>query len=1200
MWVVRDWPGLPAALPHFEWPLHRDTNLPFRWLIGRMVCSAAFWLALAGLGSGVRMAAQSGVDGAIGGQVESAAGRPVAGVIVTVRDLQTGLAMQARSGTRGEFLLVRLPVGEYELSVQEMGVEFTLPGSVAVELGEVTEVHARMQSGGNGSSVLLPAPGSSATDFAEADVATLPVNGGEWETLALSVVGANAASSTDGNTTDVSYRGVAVTENSSRTDGVSSDQSFSGAAAGAGVEEEVDMGSDEVYDRSSGVGSGSGSVADGGRRAGAAYVFTQASVREFRVLGQESAVAYGSALYGHGVGGVVTTVSRSGGAQLHGMVFYTARQSAWAAANPFSVQSNYVNGVVTSSVVKPLDQRQQFGGSIGGPIPLSGSDRTGDGWIHSNVGQQPQLYYFYAFDQQLRNFPAVSAPGYAGFYSLTASQTALLANRGVTAAQTNVALNYLDSLTGAVNRRADQTVNFGRVDWHSGSASRVVLEYNRARWNSPAGARSEAVVDRAVTSLGSSYGKVDMGVARWVQFVNRGLSNELRVQYGRLLQYESPQAPLAQEPNIGPGGMPPEVSIGPQGLVFGTPSSLGQKAYPDERRFEVADLMGWLHGRHFLQFGADFSVLRDYTDSLSNADGTFSYDSSTRNTTGAPVALGGLVDWITDYTFNVNAYPNGGCPNGPTRQPHNFCFRSYSQSFGQQSLTFHTQEWAGFLQDDWRVTERLTLHTGLRYEYQFLPLPQQPNAALDAVFGTVGATSVFPEDRNNLGPRLGVAWQPFGLGRGVLRVGYGVYYGKLPGATIRAALLDTALPASTTHVRILPTTETVCPQNTSVGFGYPCSYLTLPTGVVAASTSAVVFNRHFRLPMVQQATVTVEHGLGAGVLGSAGYVLNLDRQLPNSVDMNIAPSTGVQEFQLQGGTGAVGVQSGETFALPVYTERITPSFGPVTDVVSNANASYHGLTLEARRGLGAGRNGFTGVARTLDFRVAWTWSKAIDYGQSAGAVPRTNGQLDPFTLHYDKGLSALNFPHRVVATVLWSPQLGSVLARFGNMGRVLQSAANGWSMAWIFYESSGRGFSYQIFGGKRLPGGHESINGSGGSTVLPTVGRNTLRLPDSANLDMRLSRSFRIREELHLRASAEAFNLTNHLNYSGITQRAFLVGAPVPLSGTTGPEVTPLVFQDGATVASEGLNVLPFGAYTAAGTNQARERQIQLGIRLEF
>jgi len=407
---------------------------------------------------------------------------------------------------------------------------------------------------------------------------------------------------------------------------------------------------------------------------------------------------------------------------------------------------------------------------------------------------------------------------------------------------------------------------------------------------------------------------------------------------------------------------------------------------------------------------------------------------------------------------------------------------------------------------------------------------------------------------------------------------------------VRAALLDTAMAGSTTRVRILPTTETLCPQMTTVGFGYACSYLAAPAGVVAATTSAMVFDRHFRMSEVQQGTVSVEHVLGGGVLGSAGYVMNLDRQLPNSVDINIAPSTGLQLFQLQGGTGAVGAQNGETFAVPVYTSRVSPSFGPVTDVVSNANATYHGLRLEAQRGLC--RSG--GAGHGLEFRVGWTWSKAIDYGQNAGAVPRTNGQFDPFTVRYDKGLSALDFPHRVTATALWSPRVsGAESGMSATAERAVWRIADGWSLAGIFSEASGRGYSYDIFGGTRLAGGHESINGSGGSVVLPTVGRNTLRLPDTANLDVRLSRSFHLSEGLRLRGAVEAFNATNRLNYSGITQRAFLAGTPV--SG-----VTPLVFQSAAAVSAEGLNVLPFGAYTAAGTSQAEERRLQLGLRLEF
>ena len=76
-------------------------------------------------------------------------------------------------------------------------------------------------------------------------------------------------------------------------------------------------------------------------------------------------------------------------------------------------------------------------------------------------------------------------------------------------------------------------------------------------------------------------------------------------------------------------------------------------------------------------------------------------------------------------------------------------------------------------------------------------------------------------------------------------------------------------------------------------------------------------------------------------------------------------------------------------------------------------------------------------------------------------------------------------------------------------------------------------------------------------------------------------------------ATAEAFNLLNHQNVTSVSQRAYLVGKSVA-------GVTPLVFQDAAAIAAEGLNTLPFGAPTATGTNLARERQIQVGVRVQF
>ncbi|HWG17499.1 MAG TPA: TonB-dependent receptor [Acidobacteriaceae bacterium] len=1144
--------------------------------------------ALAGCGLCVPISAQSPDDGAIGGRLVTAVGAPVADAVVVARDEQTSVEERARTGAHGEFLLPRLPVGEYSVAIENGGAGDAQP--VHVGLGEVTAIELHLATSGAASGLpSAPVPTEGARNVPAAELAELPVEGGQWRAAALTISDANAAASTDDDAGDISFRGVDLTQNSTRLDGIGSDEGFSGGRAGMGVAEDTDVGSDEVRDPASGPGSGTRSLAAGGQRAGSSYAFSGAAVREFRVGAQASAAQYGSALYGHGVGGVVTTVSRSGGSTLHGMAFYNVRDSAWSAMDPFALAQTYANGVTTSRLVRPEDMRQQFGGRIGGP--LWESDESSKGAVGA-----ARIFYFYAFDGERRNFPAISSPGYAGFYSLTPTQTALLANRGVSSTQTNAALNYLASLTGTVPRHEDQTVNFARMDWQRRSSQRVAVEYNRVRWSAPGGARTGAVVNRGLASFGSSYGDVDAGVARWTAFRGAGLSNELRAQVGRELKYETPETPLTQEPNIGPGGMPPEVSIGPDGFLFGTPAALGQRAYPDERRTEVADVLAWVRGRHFLQLGGDATWLSDETASLTNAEGTFNYDSGTSSG-----HAGGLVDWITDYSFGVNAYPNGACPSifAPV---HDFCFRSYSQSFGEESVSWKTREWAAFVQDDWRAASRLTLHLGVRYELQQLPIPQHPNAALDAIFGSAGATSAFPEDRNNFGPRIGLEWLPFGFGRGVLRAGFGVYYGKLPGATVRAALINTALPQSTVRVRITPTTETACPQMPSVGFGYPCSFLAQPSGVVAATTSAMVFDHRFRLPMVEEGTLELEHEVGGGVLGRIGYVMNLDRQLPNSVDINIAPSNSVAEFKLQGGTGAIGVRDGEVFYVPVYSTRVTSAYGPVTDIVSNANATYHGLTVEARRGLGSARSGYAG-ARGLDFRVSWTWSKAIDFGQNGGATPRANGQFDPFQVRYDKGLSALNFPHRVSATVVWSPRVMAAMENGGALPAAERAAwrlADGWSLGVIFYEASGRGYSYDVFGGRRLAGGRESINGSGGSVVLPTVGRNTLRLPDRLNLDLRISRSFRVwRDGVWLRAAIEGFNVMNHLNYSGIEQRAFLAGTPAAIGGS-GPVLTPLVFQSPATVAAEGLNTPPFGAFTSARTSQAQERQIQMGLRLEF
>jgi hypothetical protein len=1057
---------------------------------------------------------QSTSDGAIGGRLVVGGMRP-AGVRVVAHEVETGLERETLSSATGDFLLAHLAPGEYRVDIAGLGIPARHVANVVVHVASVTELVDGVQP-----LILLEAEGQPANSDSDAEGEGLP-----------------------------SYRGLATTDNVLSMDGGGQTGSYGLVPVGAGSTVSGDAVA-EGDDGESDVGATSRAITSRSvRNAGAPYTFARGAVREFHLTGDTY-----SALYGSAPGGITAGASNAGTAHLHGAGFLLVRSSALAATDPYAIATTYNNGAIASAAEKPQDLREQFGGSAGGPL------------------LRDRLFLFAAIDAQRRDFPALSSPADPNFYALTPTQTALLANRGVTSGAVNAALNYLDSLTGETPRRADGAVEFGRVDYRRGQRFAGSVEYNRARWDQPAGAVSAPVVSRARASLGNSLEKVDTAFGRGVVFLARGLSDEVRVQYGRELKYETPQAPLPQEPAIAPNGLAPEVAIAPYGLTFGTPAGVGRQDYPDERRVELADLLSWVHGRQHLQLGPEFSAIDTYVASLSNAEGTYSYDSVA---TGGHA--GGLVDWITDYTFNVNAYPNGGCPS-IRAVVHLFCFRSFTQSFGQQTVQFNMQQWAGYVQDDVRLAARLMLHVGARYDYQLLPLPQRPNPAIDALFSSQGATSVFPEDRNNVAPRLALAWQPLGPRQGTIRVGYGVYYGRVAGATIRSALLNTDLPASTTHVRIVPSTTTACPQVANQGFGYPCDYTASPAAAIPNATSAMLFSKRFRLPLVQQGSFALERSLGAGMTLTATYRLNLDRQLPTSVDLNIAPSTATMLYEMQGGTGKAGVLDGETFSLPLYTARLSSIVGPVTAISSSANATYHGGTLEVRR-----------VGTRLSFNSGLTWSKALDFGGNQGAVPVTNTQLDPFDNRYDKGISALNFPMRFSLNGVWTPVVHS-------RERVVRVAANGWSLTPILLVRSGAPYSLMLSGGTYLPGGRESLNGSGGALYLPTVGRNTLRLPPAENLDLRIGRAVRLREGLRLEMQAEAYNLANHVNISSVTERAYLVGAVV----AGDPTYTPLVFQNATNIQAEGLNTQPFGTFTDSGTSLARAREIQFGLRVQF
>jgi hypothetical protein len=880
----------------------------------------------------------------------------------------------------------------------------------------------------------------------------------------------------------------------------------------------------------------------------------------------------GSVAFGADAGGSAASIdveSRSGGEKLHGSLFALVRESAWAAANPFSIATRYAaNGMgysaagVRTSLVKPEDSVGQFGGAVGGRLTQRGRVRG-----------------FGSLEAQLRSNPVESAPAAPEFFTLSAMQLDLLGRRGVTSAQTDAALGYLDSLMGVLGRSSQRWLGFGRMDAEPSSRDHVTAAWVHNRFRSPAGtgygSASDAVVARGVGSLGDANVKIDAVTGAWQHAFSRGWGNDLRGQVARDLEYEQPRAPLPQEPAIGPGGSSPEVAIAPEGFTYGTPASLGRTAYPDEQRIELVEQMEWVRGHHAVRVGGDWSRITDLVASQTNADGTFSYDSGV---TGGHA--GGLVDWITDKELGVGANPNAGCPS-VIAMPHRFCFRSFSQTFGGERTAWATHEIAAFAEDAWHVSRTVSITAGIRWEYTLLPLPQAPNPALDTALRSVlatdykraGSTAAFPEDRNNFGPRLGVSWKaPLGF---TARLGFGAYFGRVPGATVRAALEDTALASTTRRVRITPTVETACPQVPSVAFGYPCDFVTEPPAAVTQTASAVVFARGFRVPVVQRFGLSLEHRLGRGAALTLRYSGSMAEQLPGSVDLNLAPATSVRSFVLTGGDGHAGVRSGEAFTLPAYTDRLIAQYGPVSAVTSTANASYHALAVEAH-----------GAWRSVTLRAGYAWSHAIDDGPQLGATPRRMTQLDPFADGYDKGRSTLDFTHHFAGTLV----AHSAWARGPDWER---RALSHWSGSAIGVAGSGAPYSYTIFGGTYLSGGSESINGAGGATYLPSVGRNTLRLPMRGKLDLRIAREATLAGRWHVEAFAEAFNALNTRNLTAMETRAFLVGDEVG-------GVTPLIFQDAATVATEGITTPAFGTPTSSTAGLSRERQVEFGLRARF
>ena len=1068
--------------------------------------------------------AQSTTTGSIGGVVTNPNKEVVSGAAVTVKNIGTNKEDTATSDDSGRFKVPNLQPGNYSVTVNSSGFSPSTMDSVVVEIGRETNLEVALSVGPVTGTVDVsaeaPVINTTQQDFStnlnQTSINELPVNGRRWSNFAILTPGAVP----DGNFGLISFRGISGLLNNSTVDGGDNNQAFFSEERG---------------------------------RTRSAYSISQSAIREFQVNTSNFA-----AEYGRSAGGVINAITKSGTNEFHGSGFFYDRNNKWGARNPGSFITRFANGVTTRDALKPKDVRYQFGGTVGGPIV------------------KDSLFFFFSYDEQRRNFPGVanfSTSNYLSTVNLCTSagapgcSTALFnaslknPNRILTDNQINSVLSFINSMTGETPRRGDQRLFLPKIDWQVNSNNQFSATYNRLRWKSPAGVQTGATVQRDRAGFGNDFVEIDSLNMRLSSTISSKLINEFRFQWADELDSAFAQPPLPGEPTTA-NGFSPQVTL-TNGLTFGKANFLDRVALPDERRFQFADSLTYTTGNHTFKFGTDINRVRDIDENLFTGAGAYTY--------------GNINDFILDYLnfTSGGALTTAGKVCSTSTRTVGKCYTSnYQQGFGPPRFQFHTTDWAFFAQDDWRVTPRLTLNLGLRWDYEQFPQPFLVNPALPQ-------TGNRPSDKNNFGPRIGFATDLSGDGKTSLRGGYGIYYGRINGTIIINSLINTGLSTGQAVSSVAPVCPTVngfapgnpnnpvCPTPASVPLGNPTAPI-FPNILASAppGTAAVnYFRKGFQNPLIHQGDLVFEREVARNTVVSASYLFSFGNHLTTFVDTNLNPPTSEGRVSILDGPLA-----GQTWVFPYYRGlRPNTSFGNILEIRDGISTKYNALVLQANRRLTNG----------LQFQSSYTLSRSQDNGgsqSSATFTPGFSSLFDPFDPQADSGYSTFDRRHKFVASVVYN-------TNFKSLDGAGKAIFNGWTIAPIVNMFSGfrytpvtNGFTTSAVFGSSPAGG---VNGSNGSLRFALLPNNFFHTPSIKYVDLRVSRRFTIKENAKLELLAEGFNIFNRTQVTGVNNRMYQ-----------------LSIQNGQVV---GTFDPTFGTPSDLSNGFFfRERQIQLAVRFEF
>jgi hypothetical protein len=770
-----------------------------------------------------------------------------------------------------------------------------------------------------------------------------------------------------------------------------------------------------------------------------------------------------SAEFGRAMGGVINTVTRSGTNDYHGTGYWFFRNRTLNAPDRYAAGYN------------PPEYRHQAGGSFGGPI------------------KKDKLFFFSNFELVDRNFPGINK-----IINTTFTDTAgniVPSKCTASAPQCAAAINFIDAQTNGaagvlVPRSVNSYMGFTKIDWRPSERNTFSIDMNAMHWRSPDGIQTQGVLTSGnmLGGNGNSTVETRYGKASWTALVSPNAVNELR--FGWFKDRLSDPAASQLWP-----------STGALGLFIGS-SAIGAatsypRTFPSEQRFQLVDNYSWTHGAHSAKFGADFSTTQDWINQLANEFGTFNYSS--------------LTNFALDFTGNTTGAKS---------------YSTFTQGFGIPIQNMRTTDINLYAQDVWRLTKRLTLNYGLRYEKSVLPQP--PSAFVNPAFPQTGIIS---SPNKDFAPRIALSYLLDD--KTVVRAGYGIYYARFLGDAMQElAIIGNGL---------YQTTISVNPNQT----GAPVFPNIVTPGTIPAGTSTIEFAApNFRDPYVQQGTLAIERQLRSDMALTVSYIWSHGVELWTARDLNLAAPTTTETYTID---NAAGVPVG-SYTTPIYTQKVFPAFGHIYQAENGGQSWYNGLAVQLRKRLSHG----------LSAQLSYTWSHAIDDAAQTGAG--STGVLylqqpNTFDGNYaaDKGSSGTDQRHRAVINFLWQPTFvhGTSMAD--------KYLINGWELSAITTLASAQptvetvsvsGQQFTSSGGPTMVY-NSTLNGSGGWNRVPFLPVDNLDVDRVYRVDARLSRSIPINERFKAFLMFEAFNAFNTQYNTGVNATGFTAsnGVLKPVSG---------------------------------------------------